>query len=551
MKPNVNVTVGGPVKPTNYTYKTVILKNNLPFAAQIGDPNCIYVIKWDYDLGGETVTIPENCVLKFEGGSISNGTVVGNNTSIISNPIHIFDNVVFEGTLAEDLVLNNFVHSNDCTTSSYATSRSIYVTGTCVIDEPLLVKTYFSIYGDSMEGTKIELSPSYTGDIKTIFMFDSTPGGIGWTNFRNFKVTDIDYVFYRDCGSKHSSVGAIYLTTYENLHFETINKSLFYIKCYGFSTSKINNIFVGGPCNREGEALMWFDVYYYNYNVISGSNFSGLAVKKLMYVYASNNNNEGGELNINSILNSRFEDITIANDSCLIHYHSMNVLYNSIIEGNYIERIRKGSSSGPLGTIFKYTNPYPKITRQVNLYNNLFNGEFETLIVFEANVVGMNIIGNSPITQQKITCTETQILDVVLLSNTCTFNIIADNVITYNTRESAKTKDFNGRFYNVVHSKIINAGEHEDLTLIPSGYNRPIYYSDVQITWSNGESPRNLFTGKILGMDGENFIFHKTYGESELVTVQPYDLNGVVRVSNLSDGPITVRVGAFIANYEA
>ena len=40
--PNVNIVVSGPKKPTNYTYKTVILKNNLPFAVQVTDTDTKY-----------------------------------------------------------------------------------------------------------------------------------------------------------------------------------------------------------------------------------------------------------------------------------------------------------------------------------------------------------------------------------------------------------------------------------------------------------------------------------------------------------------------------
>ncbi len=77
MRPEVNVTVGGAKKPTNYTYKTVILKSNLPFAEQVTEPNCIYVIKWDFELSNDVV-IPKNCILKFDGGSISgNYTISG------------------------------------------------------------------------------------------------------------------------------------------------------------------------------------------------------------------------------------------------------------------------------------------------------------------------------------------------------------------------------------------------------------------------------------------------------------------------------------------
>lgn len=45
--------------------------------------NVIYRINNDIDLGGETLTIPANCTLDFQGGgSIINGTIIGNNTII-------------------------------------------------------------------------------------------------------------------------------------------------------------------------------------------------------------------------------------------------------------------------------------------------------------------------------------------------------------------------------------------------------------------------------------------------------------------------------------
>ena len=79
---NVNVNVSGPVQPTS-TYKTKVLKGNHSFASQVTESNMKYVIKYDFDLGGETVTIPANCILEFDGGSISNGTII--NLSDIAN----------------------------------------------------------------------------------------------------------------------------------------------------------------------------------------------------------------------------------------------------------------------------------------------------------------------------------------------------------------------------------------------------------------------------------------------------------------------------------
>ena len=39
----------------------------------ISEPNQIYIIQYDYDLRGDSITIPNNCVLNFRGGSLSNG----------------------------------------------------------------------------------------------------------------------------------------------------------------------------------------------------------------------------------------------------------------------------------------------------------------------------------------------------------------------------------------------------------------------------------------------------------------------------------------------
>lgn len=53
----------------------------------INESNTIYEIRYDFDLNGSTITIPEGCTLKFDGGSLSNGVLSGkvNNTIHTSN----------------------------------------------------------------------------------------------------------------------------------------------------------------------------------------------------------------------------------------------------------------------------------------------------------------------------------------------------------------------------------------------------------------------------------------------------------------------------------
>ena len=64
----------------------------------IDKENTIYIIQYDFILG-EDITVPANCVLEFEGGSLSNGTLTGNNTCIEAGLTKIFDaNIIFAGT---------------------------------------------------------------------------------------------------------------------------------------------------------------------------------------------------------------------------------------------------------------------------------------------------------------------------------------------------------------------------------------------------------------------------------------------------------------------
>lgn len=63
-------------------HKNLVGGVNTLTQAMMQATNTIYVIQYDFTLG-ENITIPENCVLEFEGGSISGGFVYGNNTVLI------------------------------------------------------------------------------------------------------------------------------------------------------------------------------------------------------------------------------------------------------------------------------------------------------------------------------------------------------------------------------------------------------------------------------------------------------------------------------------
>lgn len=63
----------------------------------MSDANTIYVIQYDFTLG-ENITVPANCVLEFDGGSISgNKTIIGNNTGIDAGLVKILNTDVTLG----------------------------------------------------------------------------------------------------------------------------------------------------------------------------------------------------------------------------------------------------------------------------------------------------------------------------------------------------------------------------------------------------------------------------------------------------------------------
>lgn len=60
----------------------VILRKNTPLAEQFVSENTIYEVRYDFDLGGSKIIIPQNCVLKFEGGCLENGKINYDNTQL-------------------------------------------------------------------------------------------------------------------------------------------------------------------------------------------------------------------------------------------------------------------------------------------------------------------------------------------------------------------------------------------------------------------------------------------------------------------------------------
>ena len=96
-----------------YLRKHIVNGTNMLTQHMMNKPNTIYVIRYDYCLGGETIEVPEGCILKFEGGSLRNGTIVGNESSyIVSSENPIFSNLSVSGNWGNKNVFMDWFSDN-------------------------------------------------------------------------------------------------------------------------------------------------------------------------------------------------------------------------------------------------------------------------------------------------------------------------------------------------------------------------------------------------------------------------------------------------------
>ena len=80
---------------------------NYLYQDMIDKPNTIYIIQYDYDLNKDTLNIPSNCILDFQGGSISNGIINLTDTKILPLGCNILDYITatIQGNYKEGQIL--------------------------------------------------------------------------------------------------------------------------------------------------------------------------------------------------------------------------------------------------------------------------------------------------------------------------------------------------------------------------------------------------------------------------------------------------------------
>lgn len=98
--------------PTVHGCNRVVVRQGDDLVKVFSSENTKYIIKEDLDLDGRKVKVGRGSMLVFHGGSMANGTMVGNKTRISSPPKNIFRNCKIEGKWELDCAYSTMFDKN-------------------------------------------------------------------------------------------------------------------------------------------------------------------------------------------------------------------------------------------------------------------------------------------------------------------------------------------------------------------------------------------------------------------------------------------------------
>lgn len=116
--------------------KNIVDGKNLLTQDMINEPNTRYIIQYDFDLNEQEITIPEDCILDFQGGSFNNGSIISKYINLTTFNI---GNVKKEGRI--------FINNIEYTHRGNKLNREI------IINSPLYIS-----YGIENVSNRIDIS---------------------------------------------------------------------------------------------------------------------------------------------------------------------------------------------------------------------------------------------------------------------------------------------------------------------------------------------------------------------------------------------------------
>lgn len=270
--------------------KNIQSNKNVLTQSMINMPNNVYNIRYDFDLNGATINLPENSILKFEGGSINRGTINGNNTKIVGPLTQIFkNNITISGTWnVSEVYPEWFGAKGDGVTDDTISLQTcinyfnvIKLSNRTYITNMLNIPSFKNIIGEG-KNSIIKANPSM--ELTNNYLIRTKDGGSG-IRISNLKIicgntsNEADY--------KIGGIGLISTANANNDQWDTRNiiENVEILNCYAASIyigtyqreNKIQNCFISNTTNNgincQGTDNM------INGCTIAGSHLSGIMLQ--------------------------------------------------------------------------------------------------------------------------------------------------------------------------------------------------------------------------------------------------------------------------------
>lgn len=373
---------------TGITYSTNLLTQQM-----LSKENTIYVLQYDYNLNGQTITIPSGCVLLFEGGSISTGTLSGNNTIIVAEPYNIFKTIGFAGTFnIEKVIPEWFGAKGDNSTintkpfqdaidfAELIASNVEFQSGDYVIDNTLYIRKQSRIHITGMGKYKTFIYLKTTSPVNSMIDINS-PEVTTYYQFIRIK----DLSLYVNNNAEYG-IYAPKLTASEIDSITIFGASNYALRIeYGWSNILYNCAFSRGTNGvylyRSANAIMMRQCTFTNLSGVGLHMEAGNAISVMDCDFEF-------VKGVPIYIKNRVTNLTV--NGCYFEgnnetgFDFTNVVFNVktsiIINGSAI------SADTSFGNTYK--------NESIVITNNYFNEWFTNSIVFAASVIGLNIRDN-------------------------------------------------------------------------------------------------------------------------------------------------------------
>lgn len=242
-----------------YLRKNMVDGKNILTQAMLSSANTIYIIQYDYDLNGATITIPENCTLDFQGGSLGNGTVALNYAKLIGN-IKMFAN--FTHIKNPKVCLSWFINSSTPSVISDTLDRLmseckgkiIEIDRSITIARTIVVPCNTTLKGITMQlGTFVYPSKEFVGQYVFDYEGDNIDGG--WVFRSDVSNLWINLSLYEGDGDLSAifHINRAYSLNISNIRIDNMKVPLSGFLLSNINVIRLENCAISGIYNTSGK----------------------------------------------------------------------------------------------------------------------------------------------------------------------------------------------------------------------------------------------------------------------------------------------------------